>query len=1135
MDQAGFPIVGIGASAGGLEAFRSFFERMPADSGMAFVLILHLPADRKSLLPEILGRWTSMRVIEATNDTRVMPDCVYVPLPHSLVSFEAGSRQLQVVHIDDNKLFRPIDTFFDSLGAAMGDRAVGIVLSGTGSDGSLGLKAIKERGGLTFAQGSDGTAPQHAGMPAGAIATGAVDVIASVEEIPAHLLRLRGSRLSVLDSPFDSASQVEAARLAICDILRSQLGHDFSGYRDKTFLRRVQRRMQVVGVTTLEQYISRLLTDHEEVVSLFRDLLIRVTSFFRDKETFDVLEADAIPRLFAGKGADNTVRVWVPGCATGEEAYSIAILLREQMDRLVGAPRVQVFATDIDEAAIDAARLGRYPATLLEGLSPERRERFFKPSRGSFVVSKEIRDLCIFSTHNLLRDPPFSRMDLVSCRNLLIYLDTTLQASVIPVLHYALRPGGVLLLGGSESTSKHTDLFDPVDKARRIFRRRDGRSQPLQLSATDLGAAVSRGVTGDSASSFSRFTDSRMPDHHEPRSPLAGPGGAPLSDPNPPDRPGGEHRGTSGALSRFWRRLTPYRKSSKRLESDLYSTQEALQSLAEEHQTALEELRSSNEELHSVNEEMQSTNEELETSKEELQSLNEELHTVNGRLTEKVDELDAANSDLRNLFESTEIAMVFLDRDLVIRSFTPAIAALYNLLPGDHGRPLTDIVSQLEYDSLLPDVEQVLSTLQPLERRVTLNDHSRHYIMRILPYREPDRAVSGALVTFVDVTTIVQAEVALREAELRKDAFIATLSHELRNPLAPIRTAAAMLVTSNLGSEQLGKAQSIIARQVLHLTSLLDDLLDVSRIARSAVVLRKHPVALQTILNDAVETIQPTIDAKHQTLEVARLEERIALEVDPVRLTQVVSNLLNNAAKYTPSGGHITLSCRLDAEWLHLVVRDDGIGLAPEMLQKVFHMFARADVAIDRAEQGLGIGLALVKGLVELHGGKVIARSAGLGKGCEFEASLPRSLVVPYDRIPTTSSTATHPDVLPRVLIADDNEDGAEALQMLLALDGYEVHVANGGEQALALAAKVHPDVCVFDIGMPGMTGYELAKRVRREPWGSQLTLIAVTGWGQERDVRSAREAGFDHHLTKPVDPDRLRALFPPPLSRDEG
>ena len=499
-------IVGIGASAGGIEAFREFFGNMPADSGLGFVVILHLPPDRKSLLPEILSRWTSMRVTEVTPGCLVEANCVYVPPAGSILTLRDGHLYPHRPGVDEPREITPIDLFFDSLATALNEDATGVILSGTGSDGALGLKAIKLRGGLTLAQGVDGTFPLHSGMPA--IATGAVDIVVSVEAMPALIISVQEARRDRNGPVEASGAETDAARLAICAALQQQVGHDFRGYKDKTFLRRVNRRMQVTGLVTLAGYVTRLEGDRAEAVMLFRDLLIGVTSFFRDAATFDLLQLSVLPGLFAGKRADDTVRVWVPGCATGEEAYSLAMLLCEYADSLGGtAPRIQVFATDIDEPAIVTARVGRYPSTLLQGMSPGRLSRFFiAGDDGSYTVTKEVRKLCSFSAHSLTRDPPFSRIDLVSCRNLLIYLDMELQAIVLPAFHYSLVPDGILLLGSSETVSRHEDLFATLDRNHRIFQRRNVPSPPLRLSGkpnrqapargkTALGAAGSRGGT----------------------------------------------------------------------------------------------------------------------------------------------------------------------------------------------------------------------------------------------------------------------------------------------------------------------------------------------------------------------------------------------------------------------------------------------------------------------------------------------------------------------------------------------------------------------------------------------------------------------------------------------------------------
>jgi two-component system CheB/CheR fusion protein len=569
----------------------------------------------------------------------------------------------------------------------------------------------------------------------------------------------------------------------------------------------------------------------------------------------------------------------------------------------------------------------------------------------------------------------------------------------------------------------------------------------------------------------------------------------------------------------------PSEQAIQRLQAALRNTCEELQSLAEEYQTALEELRSANEELHSVNEEMQSTNEELETSKEEIQSVNEELHTVNIRLTEKVQELDQSNSDLRNLFDSTEIATVFLDRHLIIRSYTPAIAPLYNLIPSDVGRPLTDIVTRLEYSDLRQDVATVLSTLEPLERRVARKDETAYFLMRILPYRAPDNMVSGTLLTFIDITSIVQAESALLEADVRKDTFLATLSHELRNPLAPIRTAAHLLMSPAIAPDALQSIGAVITRQTRHMGALLDDLLDLSRITRGVFKLNREYVGLRTVVDDAVEAVQSEIQEKGHRLDLALPKESITLDVDAVRMTQVLTNVLSNAVKYTPPSGRIQIRAQVESHDLAIHVIDNGVGIEADSLHKIFNMFERGNGVAQPRDSGLGIGLALAKGMVELHGGRIEARSLGLGRGSEFTISLPRSVVVRAEDKDTEKRNQI-PHQSKCIVLADDNRDLIGTMEIVLKMVGHDVHVAFSGAEAFELVCEKRPDVAVIDIGMPDMGGYEVAERVRSSAWGKTLTLIAMTGWGQEEDRRRAKAAGFDHHLTKPVDPSALIDLI---------
>ena len=972
-------VVAIGASAGGIEAFRLFFEAMPADSGMGFVVVLHMSADRKSMLPEIIARWTAMPVAEAADGDLVGPNQVYVIPPGYVGTIRQERLHLRHLAPDVPREAAPIDEFFDSLAADRGEDAIGVVLSGTGHDGALGLKAIRARGGLTLAQGTDGTAPQHSGMPDSAIATGAVDLIVPAQDMPALIVGFR-ARHEAAGSPTSSVSQTDTTRLRICELLSARVGHDFSQYKEATFLRRVQRRMQVLGLTRMDTYAARLEESREEAMLLFRDLLIGVTTFFRDPGAFEVVEQVVVPRLFAGKGAKDNVRVWVPGCATGEEAYSLAILLREHMDGLDDPPKVQVFATDIDDPAIGTARAGRYPATLLDGLSPERRSRFFTRHEGGYVVTKELRDLCTFSAHSLVRDPPFSRMNLVSCRNLLIYMDVDLQAAVFPSFHYSLLPGGVLLLGSAETVARHDGLFAPLEKEHRIFLRRDGPSPMPKITArsmqngsptspkpqadpqaggTDwprtLGVANNRvlerfaapfvvvaedgtvmhysshvgGVLQPALGPPSRSVfdmarrslrhplrvalrsaaeTGRSVEHAVPGEGADGAGAVTLVvEPLPGQEPNRPYlivfKETGPAKSGATPAAGDAGAASIAAEVDreLRDTREQLQSLAEEHETALEELRSSNEELHSVNEELQSSNEELETSKEEIQSVNEELHTVNAQLSNKVDELDRANSDLRNLFDSTRVATVFLDPHMVIRAFTPDVASIYNLIPTDRGRPLTDIVSRLDYAGLRDDVAGVLNTLEPLERRVSRADGTAHYLLRILPYRTPDGSVDGSLVTLVDVTRIVQAEQHQR-------LLVDELNHRVKNMLTVVISLATQTLRRAGTLEEfsgvfLGRVHALTATYAL-----------LSRESWSHVQLREV----------VAEELRPFTAGDRTNIRV----EGPPVPLGPrgaLALGMAIHELATNAAKYgalsVPDGDvAVTWSVESDGDDTHLVL-----------------------------------------------------------------------------------------------------------------------------------------------------------------------------------------------------------------------
>ena len=872
--RAPFPVVGIGASAGGLAAFEAFFSAMPADSGVAFILVQHLAPDHKSMLVELIARHTRMQVFEVEDGMIVEPNCIYVIAPNFDMAFVDGALQLLPPGAPRGHRC-PVDFFFRSLAQDHHARAIGIVLSGTGSDGAQGIRAIKGEGGMVMAQNSEST--QYDGMPRSAVATGLVDFVLAPTEMPAQLMAYINHAFTDDASAAQSQStapvlRVDDALKKIFVLLRAQTGHDFSGYKVNTIHRRVERRMAVNQIVQKDDYILYLRKNPAEVDALFRDLLIGVTSFFRDPDAFRALEDEAIVRLLSNKSASAPIRVWVPGCSTGEEAYSIAILLQERMDALKTSFKLTVFATDLDSAAIEHARAGIYPASIATDISPERLTRYFteEPGGGFFRINKLIRDILVFSEQSVVKDPPFSRLDLISCRNLLIYMGPELHKKLIPLFHYSLNPGGVLFLGTSESVGEFAELFAPLNRTQKLFQRKDdGSAQRLSLTrflpkATGNSATPRRaGRAGmDAAAQFRELTEQTLLQHYTPVGALVNERGdifhihgrtGMFLEPAPGEaelnilkmarqglRPAltrALHKAatthdlvscfdlrvkTNGDYSAVNFKVQPVAAdvsdqplflvvlalaaitsgdtavvASGRpdvgaderapeisaqvaaLKNDLKEKEEYLQTTTEELETSNEELKSANEEMQSINEEMQSTNEELETSKEELQSVNEELATVNAELQGKVSDLSLANNDMNNLLAGTGVGTIFVDHQLRIQRFTPAITQVMNLIATDVGRPIGDIVANLKgYPDFVTDVRQVLDTLVPKLLDVQ-NTTDKWFALRIRPYRTLENVIEGVVVTFSDITELKEARDVLQEsAALRRLAIVVSDSRD---------------------------------------------------------------------------------------------------------------------------------------------------------------------------------------------------------------------------------------------------------------------------------------------------------------------------------------------------------------------
>jgi two-component system CheB/CheR fusion protein len=1329
-----FPIVGIGASAGGLDALSRLLEGLPAETGMAILVVQHLDPHHPSRLSELLSRVARVRVREAQHGQTVEPNHVYVIPPNTNLALAKG-----ILHLSPRPEGQgphlPVDYLFRSLAEEQQGRAIGVILSGTGSDGTQGVCEIKAVGGITFAQEEKTAA--HGGMPASAIISGCVDFVLPPADIARRLAEIGAHPyLRAESTATESEPTAAESYQSILASVRAVSGVDFSHYRDTTIKRRIMRRMALHGQQSLAAYAKQLNSDPVEVEALYEDLLINVTSFFRDPEMFDALKTSVFPEILKGKSPTQPIRIWAPGCSTGQEAYSLAMALIEFYDDKPVRPPIQIFATDLDQSGLDKARSGLYPEGIEGEMSPERLRRFFRREDHVYRIDKSIRDMCVFAKHNVTSDPPFSHLDLVSCRNVLIYLTTPLQKRVIAAFHYALRTPGFLVLGNSETVGEYSDVFDLKDRVHRVYAKKPTAARPhVVFPAPDyrvtLGHVSRPAAPPPSTHDFQREADRILLSRYAPPGVLVNenfdvvqyrgrtsaflesPPGEPttnvlklareglflelrsaLSDAKKngrpvrregirvrsngnvrdisievmPDRSQGdgtcflilfeEPANGNGATLPAARPTEPLPATEAeaareliQLRQELAATREYLQSMVEQQDASNEELRSANEEILSANEELQSTNEELETAKEELQSSNEELSTVNEQLQRRNQELDLVNNDLVNLLASLAIPVVMVGADQRIRRFTPAAKRVMNLLPADVGRPLGDIKPAIQVPDLESLIGEVIERVQPAEREVRDRD-GRWYVLRIHPYRTTDHKIDGAVLLFLDVDqmrrdqeelrqqaalielsqdaiivrdanncitfwnrgaremygwsadevrgrpleqvlktdptdwagvnsyldqtgswegelrqtrrngkpilvhsreVLVRDEAgqrfavlsikrditglrrmmdALKEADRRKDEFLAILAHELRNPLAPIRNAVEIMRRSSDDPNAMTRVRDMLERQVRQIGGIVDDLIDVTRIVEKKIELHRERVPLNSIVETALESCRSIIDGCGHQLTVHLPPKPVYLDADRVRLSQVLVNLLNNSAKYTESGGQIWLTAEVvnsgrEHPELFVRVRDTGIGISADLLPNIFDMFTQGSRGPHHGRSGLGVGLTLVRSLVQMHGGSVSAQSAGPGKGSEITVRLPVAEVKPEPMPVAPPLAAARPAIAPkRILVVDDHRDQAESLGQLLKLMGHEVHVAFNGQDALSALNAFRPEVGLLDIGLPGINGYELARRIREHPQFKNIILVAQTGWGQEKDRQRSKEAGFDHHLVKPVGPEMIEKIL---------
>ncbi|TVQ93270.1 MAG: PAS domain S-box protein [Bacteroidetes bacterium] len=841
-EQALFPIVGIGASAGGLEAMEQFLKNVPEITGIAYVVVQHLDPTQKGMLPELLQRNTKMKVFQASDGMLVSPNCVYVIPPNKSMSILHGKLQLFPPQ-ETRGLRLPVDFFLRSLAKDQKDLSIGLILSGMGSDGSVGIRAIKECNGIVMVQ--DPASAKYDSMPKNAIESVLVDIVAPPHELYA---KLRGflKHIPLIKTNLDIATKDQSALEKIIYLLRTFTGNDFSLYKKSTMYRRIERRMGVHKIGKIAAYVDLLQKNPREGDILFKELMIGVTSFFRDTKVWEKLADTLISNFMDGQSGNRTLRAWVPGCSSGEEAYSLAIIFKEALAKINPSPNIslQIFATDLDHDAIEVARKGIFHENIAADVSSERLAHFFVKTEEGFQVVSSVREMVVFAQHNLIMHPPFINIDILSCRNLLIYLETELQKKLLGLFFYSLNTNGLLILGSSETLGKMNTHFDSLDSKLKIFKRAENVVHP---NLTDFPSSYSRTKpTIDKKSEpvaqapniqslaeqlllqqFSPpgvlvnhngdiiFISGRTGKYLEPASGKANLNiFAMLREGLRHEFQVGFHQalyqkgsvvlhnlkvGTNGNTQtlnisiKYMDKPDPLKdnlmiiftdipdvpevkpqskttgKSSKsireaEMEKELRYTREEMQSTLEEMQTSQEELKSTNEELQSANEELQSANEELTSSKEEMQSLNEELQTLNAELLAKVEDFARVDNDMKNLLNSTDIATLFLDKELNIRRYTNQATKVFKLIKSDIGRPFTDLVSDLIYPEMADDTLEVLRTLIFIEKQIPGKGGS-WFLIRIMPYRTFDDRIDGLVITFINITELKRVEEKWKETE----------------------------------------------------------------------------------------------------------------------------------------------------------------------------------------------------------------------------------------------------------------------------------------------------------------------------------------------------------------------------------
>ena len=1217
-------IVGIGASAGGLEACTKLVRALPTTSGFVFILVQHLDPAHESMLAELLSEHTTMPVLQAEEGARLEPDHFYVIPPGRDLAVERGT--LRLSNMPARPTVRlPFDHLLISMAKACGDAAICVVLSGTGHDGSVGVRAVHEAGGWVIAQ-----EPAEAGfdgMPRSAIATGLVHLTAPVAEIAAALTARATERQAVPPGQEPAPGPAKDRFGEIIELLRARNEHDFSLYRRGTLQRRIERRMEIAGMVAgdMSPYLEKLRGNPEELGRLTSDLLINVTSFFRDPAVFQTLAEQVVPEIVRQHsepgGRDHTVRIWIAGCSTGEETYSLAMLFLEQIEAARSGATLQVFASDVDRDAVSAARAGIYPASIAAEVSEARLARFFSREDDGYRVLPALRGVVVFTVQNVLADPPFSKLDLVSCRNLLIYLRPEAQKKVVSLFDFALRQGGVLILGSAETIPADNSCFAVIGKAERIYRhvRRGRPAEHAQvLRETDFARKAAVPVLGEPTTRQVALADlvrRLVLDSYAPAAVLINaaqeclyllgptdrylrvPGGQPtqglLAMVRPSLRtrvrsaikeavasrkrtvvPGGRinvdghsktfgidvqlvrHGGEELMLVSFVDSLPLGAVNANRaaprvlpriaeLEKELETARIELEEAIRELEITSEEQKAVNEEALSVNEEYQSTNEELLTSKEELQSLNEELTALNSQLQETLERQRTTSDDLQNVLYSTDMATLFLDAQLNIRFFTPATRALFNVIPGDVGRPMSDLTALAADAALLTDMRAVLDGGPAVEREIA-GPKGEWFTCRVLPYVTHGKFTEGVVITFTDITERRSAAKALigarEQAEAANDAktrFLSAASHDLRQPLQTLALLQGLLARAVDGD----RAKQLVDRldqTVEAMSMMLNTLLDINQIEAGVIKPEMRAFPIDPMLARLGREF--AYQAQAQGLGMRVVASGLQVRSDPRLLEQMIRNLLANAFKYT-SSGRVLLGCRRRPDGVSVQIWDTGMGIPSEQLEAIFEEYHQVGNEARERSHGLGLGLSIVRSLAVTMGHRVRVES-NPGHGSMFAIEIPEGPAVgPAGNESVAAFVVTAEPTgraLPAaagasVLLVEDDPELRELLHLFLAEEGYVVSTAPDGAAALEMTGSAAPpDLVLADYNLPrGVNGVELIGRLRARFGGTATALPAIILTGDTSTGTLALASQNDcTALSKPVRLTQLAEVIRSLLSR---